>query len=248
MKINSKTFFNYYIVHPFSKELSTSEKTAAAVSSSVFLFLTLGTLHSRALKLEKKIQKKDQAPLTKALASEKLGTPPPSQKEVVVVMAPPLEKKFVDQLSSQQQSLYDSLRTTTEKKLYEALYQFEGAFADLVLHIVKGRVVDFKVNENQVVLNLNGGSTTCKLLGFDLNAQLPHQLILQHFPKNRKVAFLEKIPFDYSGVYILTPETATFRNQGVLVHADLSWPAKLSGRATILEAPLSSAEVFKLFS
>src|SRR5438105_1931843 len=143
MKIKPKIYFDHYIIHPFSKKLNATEKVAAAVSSSVFFVLSLGALHRRALKLEKKIQERDQNPLPKTLAL-------PFQEEVALSAAPavpPQEKIFADQLSSQQHFLYGNLKAT-EKKLYETLYPLEGAFADLVLNIVKGRVVDFKVNEH----------------------------------------------------------------------------------------------------
>lgn len=48
MKINPKSFFNYFIIHPFSKKLSSSDRAIATLGSGVLLILTLGILHGRA--------------------------------------------------------------------------------------------------------------------------------------------------------------------------------------------------------
>lgn len=246
MRINLKTFFDNYIVHPFSKELRPIEKTVAALSSGVFLVLALGSLHRRAWRHEKKIEEKPQDLRTKTLVDESLGSTSEEVIQESIQPTEPMERK--KPLSSQQQTFFDSLSTPVEKDLYETLHKIEGAFADLVLLIVKGRTVDFKTDGNKVILNLKEGPVACKLLGFELKVKLPKQLTLLHFPEKNKITFVQKIPFNYNGVYILTPETATLSNQGVRLQADLSWTTKLSGRAKFLEAPLSSPEVFKLFS
>lgn len=256
MKITLKSFFNKYIIHPFSKKLPNHEKAVATVSSGIFLVLGLGTLHYRAWRKEKKAKQLKQDQRTKSILQHTISTPPPEApkarpetaiKEVTLQKQEPVlpAKKFIDHLTPQQKSLYQKL-LPLEQQLYENLSRHEGALADLVLLILKGNVKTIKVEGNKVLLDLNPGKTSCKVLGFDLTASLPKRLILQHSPQ--KMVFSEKIPFDYNGFYILSAESANFSKQGVKVNADYSLAAKLSGRSKILDPYLSSAEIFNLFS
>jgi ribA/ribD-fused uncharacterized protein len=60
MKINSKSFFNYYIIHPFSKKLPATDQAVAAVASTILLLPTLGILHGRAYLKGRKTKQQNQ--------------------------------------------------------------------------------------------------------------------------------------------------------------------------------------------
>ncbi|MBA2728093.1 MAG: hypothetical protein H0U49_07975 [Parachlamydiaceae bacterium] len=59
MRITSKLFFDKYIIHPFSQELTPLEKTVATIASGIFLLLTFGIIHGRAFWNERNVVKQD---------------------------------------------------------------------------------------------------------------------------------------------------------------------------------------------
>ena len=61
MKIKAKDFFDYYIIHPFSKNLSRGDKLVATVASVFFFSLSFGLLHLAAVLKNRKI--KQQKPV-----------------------------------------------------------------------------------------------------------------------------------------------------------------------------------------
>lgn len=278
MKITPKTVINRDIIHPFSKELRPAQKAVAAVSSGVLFVLTFGTLHYRALKIEKKVKKElelDQK--TKKVVEETIQPPTSLQIEKKVkkqveqeyrtnkvikktitpslekpVAAPQVvkaqEKSFTAPRSTQQTKLYNSL-SPVEKNLYETLYLHQGAFADLVLLIVKGRLNHFQVDDKQnISLDLKAGSAPIKVMGFDLDAKLPGQINLRYSPEDKTMIFLQNFVIEKAGAEILKPKSAVFSDQGVKINAEFHWLVKLTDRPKLLKPPLSSARVFELFS
>lgn len=178
----------------------------------------------------------------------------PPEIEVNSQEEPVIEKPFTDQLSEKQDGLYDSLGTN-EKELYEHVFklgasdQFPGIFADLLLSLIKGRVLNFKMVGNDLTIQLAKGHAIRKLMGFELKGSFPDQVTLRYSPENQKLSFINsKIPFYYLGSFILNPEYMVLTPQGVKVKAEFGFMAKASGEHKRLDAPLTSDGVFDLFS
>lgn len=279
MKITPKTVINRDIIHPFSKELRPAQKAVAAVSSGVLFVLTFGTLHYRALKIEKKVKKElEMEQKTKKVVEETIKPPtplqiekkvkkpveqeyrtnnvikktikPPSEKPVVEPqpVVSPVETKLTAPRSPQQTKLYNSL-SPLEKNLYDTLSLHQGAFADLVLLIIKGRLNQFQVDDKKnITLDLKAGSAPIKVMGFDLDAKLPGQINLQYSPEDKTMIFLQNFVIEKAGAEILKPKSAVFSDQGVKINAEFHWLVKLTDRPKLLKPPLSSARVFELFS
>lgn len=163
------------------------------------------------------------------------------------------KNKFAESLSSKQKSLYASL-PQVEKDLYKTLYEFKPAgenakiLADLLLLLVKGKVKSFKLEGNDVTIDLVQGPVDRSLLGNNLTAVLPRQMRATLEPEKNRIEFFNEIPFSLGPLYILTPKNANLGGQGVKINAELSLAAKVSGKGKVLENYLTSEDVFNLFT
>lgn len=187
-----------------------------------------------------------------AVLKEKVVLPP---EDPVVNPLKPEDKRFFEKITPLQLVLYQSLKSGAEKQLYEQLYslgntQFPGIFADLLVSLIKDRVVRFQIQGNDINIDLIKGVQPRRLLNNPLKAHYPARLTLRFDPAMQKLSFINsKIPFTYSflDLDILTPESATLTPQGIHIQANLGKAAIASGQGKHLDKPLNNNQIFKLF-
>lgn len=164
------------------------------------------------------------------------------------------EKPFIEKISPRQLALYKSLKRPAEKQLYEQLYllgesePYRGIFVDLLLCLLKDRILDFQIRGNDITLHLIKGNGNRKFVGFELKGKYPESVTLRYDSERKKLFFIQgKLQFSYALFDIFSPKAVSLTPQGALIQAEFGSLVKSREEIKRLDRPLNTNQIYKIF-